>query len=260
MMKNMNKPPLYLFFAAFLLVGFLLGSSAARSQGLSDVVPPTATAQTLATSTTAPNGQQNLLIIGVDDLESQTPRLESIWLLLYISPTPKFTLIPLYPSSYAGGVEQEDYLENTFRLGDDLKPDLAFLVAVQSIDIWWNHYVILDENAIAEIINLSSGDNAMNDPSFGSRTVANLPLAWENPEAAVLAQAELLNGLCHDFARNGSSKDLNEFLKSLNNHVSSDLNTTQLGAALKSLIATGSERVQCQFPTINDALTTISLP
>lgn len=249
-----------MFFGVFLTIGFMLGTSAAQLNGSAAEVSPPAPSPLPATSTAAPNGQQNFLIIGVNDLEAQSPRLESIWMLLYIPPTPQFTLVPLYPSPYAGGKELQNYLEKTFALGSDLKPDPAFLVAVQSVNIWWNNYIILDEVAMANVINTASADNALNDPDFGSRTISTLPLAWEEPEAAVLAQAELLNGLCHDFARNFSTKKIDIYSKMLSHHVSSDLGATQLTVMLQHMTTNKSERFRCQFPTINDALKTLSSP
>ncbi len=249
-----------MFFGVFLTIGFMLGTSAAQSKSRApEVTPPTST-QVSATSTAAPNGQQNFLIIGVDDLKAKSPRLESIWMLLYIPPTPQFTLIPLYPSPYAGGEELQNYIESTFALESDLKPNPAFLVAVQSVNIWWNNYILLDETAMAKVINTASADNAINDPEFGSRTIATLPLAWDDPEAAVLAQAELLNGLCHDFARNFSGKNLEISSKTLSNHVSSDLSVAQLTTMLQHMTTNKSERFRCQFPTIKDALKTLSSP
>jgi len=259
-MKIFSKPPLYMFFGVFLAIGFMLGTSAAQLNGQAAEVSPPVSTLIPATSTAAPNSQQNFLIIGVNNLEAESPRLESIWMLLYIPPTPQFTLIPIYPSPYAGGEELQNYLESTFALGKDLKPDPAFLVAVQSVNIWWNNYIILDETAMANVVNTASSDNVMNNPDFGSRTIANLPLAWEEPEAAVLAQAELLNGLCHDFARNNSANKLNISSKTFSNHVSSDLSAVQLTTMLQNMTSIKSEPFRCQFPTINDALKTLSSP
>jgi len=249
-----------MFFGVFLTIGFMLGTSAAQSKSRGTEVSTPVATQIAATSTATPNDQQNFLIIGVDDLEAESPRLESVWMLLYIPPTPQFTLIPLYPSAYAGGEETQDYMESTFALGNDLKPNPAFLVAVQSVNTWWNNYIILDETAMANVINTASADNAINNPDFGSRTIAMLPLAWEDPKAAVLAQAELLNGLCHDFARNFSGKNLDISSKTLSNHVRSDLNAAQLTAMLQQMTINKSERFRCQFPTITDALKTLSSP
>ena len=259
-MKIFSKPPLYMFFGVFLAIGFMLGTSAAQSKGqVAEVSPPVSTPAP-ATSTAAPNGQHNLLVIGIDNLEAESPRLESIWMILYIPPTPQFTLIPIYPSPYAGGEELQNYLESTFALGKELKPDPAFLVAVQSVNIWWDNYIILDETAMANVVNTASSENAMNNPDFGSSTIANLPLAWEEPETAVLAQAELLNGLCHDFARTNSAKKLNISSEIFSNHVNSDLSAAQLTSILQSMTSIKSEPFRCQFPTINDALKTLSSP
>lgn len=245
-----------MFFGVFLAIGVLLGTSAAQSNGhAAEGSSPTVT-QVPATSTVAPNGQQNFLIIGVDDLNAQKPRLESVWMLLVIPPCPQFTLIPLYPSSFAGGQELQNYLESTFALGNDLKPEPAFFVAIQSVNTWWNNYIILDEESMANVVNVASPDNAKNNPDFGSRTIATLPLAWDDPEAAVLAQAELLNGLCHDFARSFSAKKLEISSKNLSDHMSTDLGAAKLTALLQTMTSNHSERFRCQFPTINDALKT----
>jgi hypothetical protein len=242
-----------IYFSVFLVVGFLLGSTIGSFTGKAATTTSNSSSQVASVQPVTGNGQHNILIIAIDRFDKPFPRLEGVWLLLYLPDFPKLTLIPLYPSLQNNGSTKADSLEKSFRLTDKRQPDSTFFASIRSMDLWWNSYVVMDETASAYLIERISGVSTNGQPINGMRAVAKLPLAWENPQDAVRAQASLLAGLCKKENQPGTPLDLKNALSELSNHLSSDINPGQLIMDWKSM-TTVDKFITCEFPTIDQPI------
>lgn len=204
-------------------------------------------------------GQRNLLVIGVDHLGgvSQTdphvaPRLESVWLLLYFVDRPQITLLPLYPSPTQGSSSSVDEkhvevssLSASFSLRSDHTPSPSFLQLLESQEIWWNHYILLDRTALSQLIEFAGASQKWN----GESVLGKVPAASEDGQAALAGQSRIAQDFCRLSA--GLGPDFNPLpLLSLSpEHLITDLDLKKAVQLTQSLLY-GSGGFTCNFPTL----------
>ena len=291
-MKYRRSTPYRLAFSACLIMGILAGALMAGIKGRLDRIPdrprlalsqpasqpasiPAPRAQLTTgepgdptvvpgpTATTVPlqsiDSQQNLLVIGVDHLDAHEARLESIWLVLYFPPEPQFSLLPLYPASAKTDPEPNHLLETAFRLEPDLSPAPGLLIALHSMELWWNNYAVLDRAGLAGVIELASGANFQDGASDGLRVVSSLTPAWEDPHASLLSQTALLRALCKKTAQLPATADLVTAMGLISEHMHTDLRVEEVIAAAQKWLAPG-KGFSCEFPTLHKAESTAPYP
>jgi hypothetical protein len=192
----------------------------------------------------AANGQRNILVIGVDDLNSSQPHLESVWLILYIVDRPQITLLPIYP-----GLPAEKF-SPLFKVGPDGAPDPVFLEALLEHGLWWSGYILLDEVALAEVIEAASRQSSKDRNSLsGVRAVAEVPPPWEDPQRSLSGQIHLAQYLCSQLDGSNPGLDIASLLELIPRHATTDLNLTRRAAELRHLLA-DPQGLSCEFPTL----------
>jgi hypothetical protein len=204
----------------------------------------------------ARNGQRNFLIVMVDQLDARSPRLEGVWLLLYIPSTPPLTLLPLYPASLGGGPDQDRQMESSFRLTGDRLPDESFLDHLSSHDLWWSNIIVIDQIALAGAIELFGGVDLGSGRVNGIRAIASLPKAAQDPKGAVQAQAGMIKSLCQRPAQLPSAKDLLAAYQLFSDHLSLDFKVEAIledWHLFKGIPA-------CEFPTLTPAAANTPAP
>jgi hypothetical protein len=247
----MRAIKLFLMFAIF--VGFMLGGIFAAG-ALTET--ENSTAQTvlkpnirLDSSGAAPNGQRNILLIGVDQLDSQAPRLEGLWLLMNVSSSNRITLLPLYPAPPGKEVLDTNQLISHFRLDLNGNPDPDFLTVIQQADFWWSNYFVLDQAGLAQLIDYNQGINLGGGPVGGSQAVASLASASTDGLAALNAQSLLIQAICNQQSSKMLSADLRQVFSLLSGHYQTDLRLkTLISEWQRPLINSG--QVMCEFPTL----------
>jgi hypothetical protein len=205
-----------------------------------------------------PVQQNNILVIGVDDLEAQAPRLESAWLVLYIAQTPHFTLMQIYPGKTSGsgdagspGVD----LASLFQSDPQGSPGPDFFSELKARGLWWSGYIILDRLALAEAIDLIaelSGAGVEQVLSPGSAAVARVPFAWHDPQGAYQGQVELIQKLC-TAALNLHPDHLGKlegYFLLFDRHIMSDIGREQLAAEMVGMLVHDS-RITCELPFLD---------
>ena len=248
------RTPFLISFGLFLVLGFSLGIAISRSQGNAASYQEIVSTHSLGSS--LPTGQRNILLIGIDQLGASRPRLESAWMVLYIPGDPSLTLVPVFPVAGAAPSSQYPDLQNKFELNPDHTPSRKFFDSLKSMNLWWDHYLVMDEMAVVELINRLGTVTAKSSPINGLRAVANLPLAWENPNAAVLAQATLLKEICREVAQVNPETRWNpsRILDELSDHLATDMTAIQLQSEWQAL-ASSKGRLTCDFPTLSQPVT-----
>ena len=241
-MNNLFKRSFLILFGLCLLAGFLAGSFTARATEAGEPLafPGIPTPPGLATR------QRNLLLIGVDRLHARHPRLESLWLAMVVPNSPGVTLMPLYPRMVDGVPQPDETLEVAFRLDDRLAPYTGFANVLRARELWWNHFVVLDEIGLAKLIDLAGGIDLGDGRVDGLRAIAELPKAQEDAHGALLSQTALLNGLCLSQSQLSNSEKPGELPERLSSHMISDLSPAQMSRDWQRIRAAGGRL--CKFP------------
>ncbi len=179
--------------------------------------------------------QHNTLVVLVDDLQTEQPALEGIWLAARVGDEPQINWMPIYPlpldeaSPYSQAHSQID-------LVSDKIEDLGSVAPIRDAGIWFDEVFMLDEAALNAIGNLAGvANSSLADPSV-------------EPQGALQQQVELINSLC------GSSwsdpNNLEQTLALIPNHLRSSLSPFDLIARWDSWSQTGFA-LGCTHPWAN---------
>jgi hypothetical protein len=196
-------------------------------------------------------GQRNLLVAWVDRLDSTSPRLEGLWLILFVPNSPSLTWLPLYPAGLVESIAGNPHWVEDFGLTADGKLDPQFVADLRSKDVWWNNYLVIDEAGLVEIVNRSL--NASEEPAItpqpdaGVRIISNMPLAWEDPANALKAQFDLLDRFCLPPSASIHATSAADLIGPLEHHLITNLQAEEIFSIWKNLRLTGGRL--CKFPT-----------
>jgi hypothetical protein len=231
---------LYLaIFAIFITIGVLggqsLGNSLLLQANLAGSLQSTAPPE-VAT------GQQNLLVIGVDQFNQAQPRLLSAWLLIYFPNKPILTLLPVYPDA-SGDQATNQQFESAFSLSLNREPGQRFLQTLRQ-RVWWSHYLVLDEAGF------QTGLDALANGASTGETITQvnyLTDPQQNPQEALEAQVLLLSQACEQAGQSLPVLDYVGLLEQTSSHMKSNLNPGELEALWQSLADLGNG-LSCEFP------------
>jgi len=240
-MKTSQKISFFILFLAALLGGFKIGSNLGAF--------PIQTADRYATPMDAsPPNQHNLLLIHIDQLDQEKPRLRSIWLMAYYDNSPRVDLLPIYPFSKPGSEAHNSQLESSFSLTSSGEPVEDFWHAMESINTWWNAYLLLDDTAaqrlgqtlgkITGIENQGGLDNAAPQSS------STVPIEVE---------AGFYSALCKNFTQNTDQNGFAKLLFSLNGHTHTNLKPGQLHDTWQ-LLSAYQDDLNCNFPSLHGTI------
>ena len=278
-MKAKRPLPFMILFASSLFMGFLIGWNTSmnpvflrlphltgwlKRSNLKTSSLPASQSAAAAPSTPLPvpsleTGQRNLLVIGVDNLDESSlaalqaaPRLESVWLVLYSIDRPQVILLPIYPSPAQGSSSSDDKervnlpsLSAAFSLSADRTPSPSFLQSLESKDIWWNHYVLLDRLTLSRLAEFTGASETLG----GQSTLVKPAQASEEPKGGLEGQARFARDLCRRSASLASTFDLAPLLSLFPNHLITDLDLNQAVQLAHSLLS-GAGGFSCEFPTL----------
>jgi hypothetical protein len=162
---------LLILFIGFSFLGFLMWNEV---KGLFSTTNTSTTPSSPGTS----NQQQNFLIVHIDDLTSDEPRLVSVWgFFFYPSESPSLTLRELYPIP---DQEQEE-IKSLFAIDSNGELNNRFVKKLNSYQISWSGIMIVDHQAVASI----------NDWLQIENTPVSLQQAIEIPGAMVQPEDEI---------------------------------------------------------------------
>lgn len=197
------------------------------------------------------NGQRNLLVVGVDRLASPSPRLESVWLVVYFPGRSPVTLLPIYPALPGTLSQGEPALEEAFGMAPNGKPSAAFLRRLRQERLWWSGYLLLDEGGLAVLLDSLGGIELGGSRVDGARALASLPSPEVDRLGALDAQAELLRAACKAAGQESplpaTPQELARLLDAIRAHYRTDLD---LPAILQEWILGAGEQtaLACEFP------------
>lgn len=260
--KKLPSIPYLIVFIASLLVGYRTGSGFSipdLAEKQSKVSPPT---QSRPLEVLA-NGQRSILFVLVDEIQSSSPRLESVWVILYMPGDPRLTLMPIFPSATGNSPRVEEELLASFKIqwkGGAPAIHMDFLKALESMDFWWSGSVLLDEQALSQII---ASVEAQGRPAIWTRLFNGtqpekenapiFPARRDDKQAALLDQVNFYQELCWNAVKGASSGEDSEgfdILELMPDHLIIDFDFDQLKAELQDLRGHGSS-LYCEFPVLS---------
>ena len=192
--------------------------------------------------------QQNLLIILVDSLAAEKPEVRGVWLAGRIVAIPQIVFLPLYPS--LSQTEQEAYTA-AFSLNEDGQLSDQFQIFLRSKEIWWDHFILMDEPALADLVALTDGVLWNGVQVSGSGAVAEILAAGASPESVLKAQALIANEICHSAQRLVVNADPMILWGLLTHRMRSDFQLETVKAAQIEFSQPGGKPL-CEFPTITE--------
>lgn len=216
-------------------------------------VPPTETPdQQMAPQ---PLRQNNILLIGVDDLQAAKPKLEGAWLVLYLTQNPHFTLMPIFPGIPAEdgkATKSDGHLAKLFQADPAGVPGPGFFSALKDRGLWWSGYFIVDRLAMGEILDTIGETTREGEPSeSGSQSMKGIPPAWQDPSGALTGQTQVAQAFCHEAAKLDADDigAIDHLFLLFPDHVLSDIPREQAAAELVGMLV-NSSGITCEFPTL----------
>ena len=227
-----------LVFVACLVIGIQAGNMSSASSGSQ----PTAT---IFSTSPTPQLQRTLLLISVDDLLSDTPRLNSLWLAFYRLNLPRVTILPLYPAN--PGAELPG-IASAFQLTSSQEPDDRFIDTLHSYNINWDGYLLIDQSGTASLIDWLQGVQIEGIQLDGPSAVNSLIPPWEDEQAALLAQKRLGMGICSQLSTLPANMDwLNLTSQLIPQHLHTNLGLEMFIADWKALVGDPTP-LTCEIP------------
>jgi hypothetical protein len=195
------------------------------------------------------NGQNNLLLILVDQLEDSEPSLQGLWMLIKAPSGKQVTFMPIYPADSDIGHD----VKQAFGLikGSGLSPE--FENVLQKQGLWWDNYLIIDREILATLVQLAGGIDLGEGSSNGQQVIDLLPIAEQDAQTALQLQARIAQGICQRFDSLLQYENPEEIFDLLiggapSQPVFSDLSHAELLASWNRLKKAGG--LACEFPTL----------
>ena len=189
--------------------------------------------------------QHNYLVIGVDQIKSSNPNLESIWLLISFPGKSSLTLIPVYPTVEGGIPLADSTLAELFSISAEGIPGTGFSDHLRE-QIRWDNYILIDMAGYAAVFEfLDQGK-----PDFEvTSTLTSLPPVWQDPVGALQAQTQLMNAACTQASNLPGKINTIEFIQNIQPHFHTDINWEEI-IQQWSFEQQDSFQINCEFPTL----------
>ncbi len=200
-------------------------------------------------ATSEPVTQRKLLVIVVNRLVDPDPQLVSVWLTTYVPVRTQTTWFSLYPASLSGGAEDDLEMVETFQLSAEGDPERAFFELIQSKELAWDNFILLDEFGLVELIDMTGGIDFGAGKVDGMRALAQIPHSSKEPRAALFAHAKLAESFCLNSEKLIQEMDVKDVIGRLASHMRTDLSEKSFVEEWRHL-RTANSGLDCEFPTL----------
>lgn len=197
------------------------------------------------------NGQQSILLIGVDSLDTPKPQLESLWLVSYLPSDFTLHVLPIFPSKNVVLSNFEKKLDQTFEITGSSSNPLSknFINTLKENNFWWSGYIIFDHTALLELSNDFSKENIFKQNISMDRAIQALTNVNDDPEKAFSAQYEIIQTACQKISGISQIKDWSPIIFMIPNHVVTDLGISQFINEWDEKLSS-SHTLHCRIPTL----------
>ena len=248
-----SKPPLLLVFL-FLGLCFVLGIASTLLDDSGDEASATPALRRTATPTrraTPTPGPAAVYFFGVDELESEHPRLLAVWMATFERGGSDVFLFGFPTDTQAGG-DSSGTLGDLFAWDPAAGPSPHFEQALQTVTLLPARMtVVLDRVGFQAVVNHLGGVELSGVRLSGAETVAVLELWQDDPTASVEAQARVLEALAQRAPRAGATPDLTLLLSLIPDHAYLSLRPAEAALLLAPLLPLGPDSIH---------VTTLTLP
>ncbi len=234
-------------FAISLLSGFQIGADFSLFDA--DDVSISAAPISVPLDPTPFPGQHNILMINVDRADTLSAQLESVWLVIYYSNSPRVDLFPIFPSPADDSHSRNQAMADAFCLLPNGEPGEEFWHQMQTFTTWWDGYFLIDEIAAAKLVDFMGGADIVNATAEPYQVVEDTSLWYEDPQAALLGQAAKYREQCQNFAQSAPPGEIISLLDTIHTHLHTDLDNDQISADWQLLRLYGGS-LHCEFPTL----------
>ncbi|MGD2253245.1 MAG: hypothetical protein PVF70_10070 [Anaerolineales bacterium] len=187
-------------------------------------------------ATASDQPQQTLLILGVDNLQSQQPALVAIWYATFRLPGEGIFLFGLPTDSPSAGAEGVP-LYDLFLWSADQGVDPTFLEGLaQYVTPSPDVILVLDEVAFATLVDYVGGVTLEGAELDGSQVVGVLRLLADQPQASLATQRGVLLALISKAHLLGSSPDATHLIDLIPSHAYCSAPPQQVVAMLLPLL------------------------
>ncbi len=226
------------------LVVFVLGTALASQEGANqEAVPlPYPQSEFAAQPVALPNGQQNWLLILVDDLGATRPLLWGAWLAVRSPEGPTLIFLPIYPAKDDPAAARLVQIPPISDEGMGLAPELV--TALQAQGVWWTHYLALDADLLSSLVDALGGIDLGEGVILGEQTLALLRNAQTDPSLLVATQSEVIGALCE---RLNPADDRQALVTAWLAHTLTDLSAAEVEAGWERA---GQGGPLCDFPLL----------
>jgi hypothetical protein len=158
-----------------------------------DESPPSAT---IRPSQTNEGNRKTLLVLGVDQLDAPDPKLVSIWFVIGRFSEKEIVFFGVPVNHPVEGIPNLS-LRDIFTWAPDIGVSEEFIIALKSAVPSFQHdyYAVMDEICFAALIDFFGGVPVGDITLRGDQAIASQRLIWDQPEALLEFQAELLDAL-----------------------------------------------------------------
>lgn len=183
-------------------------------------------------STPASRFQHNILVILVDDLQSITPQLVSIWGLIIYFPEPKLIFQRIFPLEMLANEE----IAESFSISASKVPGTTFLrVLNDNLNITWDNYILLDALA-GDAISTWAGGQVLSQMDIST-----------NRDQLISMEGESVQLICSKFsAQSQGARDPFDWSQLIPDHFRTDI-PLDFGLLSIDRLALPGIPVQCEI-------------
>ncbi|OGO28067.1 MAG: hypothetical protein A2W33_10565 [Chloroflexi bacterium RBG_16_52_11] len=213
----------------------------------------TETAPDLPSPQIIPDRQRNILVIGVDDMLSAEPQLQSLWMVLFLNNVPHLMMVPIYPAPVLGSANSQimdEDLASLFRLDDEMTPAAEFITSLEDQELWWTGYIILDQQALRQILAVIVGSSPSAE-SFANDMLASAQGDALLPEAALSSQTRFVQEMCRlsSWFSTADPEQILDMVANIFPHIRTNLDLEVAVSEIKNAVHLGGG-ISCEFPTV----------
>jgi hypothetical protein len=231
-----------------IICGFSIGKTLKKTESAETILPSVfALHQSIPT---LKNGQHNLLVIAVDNLDLQQPQLRSVWLVTYFQNNPSITFLPISPTISSGDVIVDQMLSDSFvivKADGNTNISTSFFDTLTRRNFWWSGYLIVDEFAFTSVLNEKSFLADNHQLASSEININDLGNISQDPQNLYDRYTQIFQDACRFIAQQGNDFNWQFFSSLIPQHVITDFDANLLIDEWTSSIKT-IEAPNCYFP------------
>jgi anionic cell wall polymer biosynthesis LytR-Cps2A-Psr (LCP) family protein len=197
-------------------------------------------------STSSPR-QVSIVLLGVDDLSKEEPKLQAVWFASFEPPDKRIHLLGIPVDTLQK--DGQNTLQQSFSLFEPPDFGANFLTSVATFAPYpIQGFIVLDEEGFAELIDYIGGVTLDSQELNGTAAIGALSLLKEQPIASLRMQARIIHSLTENAASIGSTPELTSLTSLVPEHAYTSPSPYQLASLGSQLLPVDPELVTIEIP------------